>query len=648
MGRQAEATKTGGASKAVSNPAKPNDRLFQLRMERSRADLMEPLACLYGSRPDFAVFTDRLFALLESRWGERPADLKELDLARDLNPDWFLSQSQIAYVFYIDRFSGTLDRVADHADWLKALGVTYVHFMPCLKPRPGDSDGGYSVMDYRAINPELGTIDDFEEAARTLRREGMSVCIDLVLNHTAKEHEWAAKARAGDARHQAYYWMFDTDETPKAYERTLIEIFPATAPGSFTHYPDIGKDGGKWVWTTFNEHQWDLNWTNPDVFLEITDVILNLANKGADVFRLDAVAFMWKRMGTTCQNLPEVHDILQALKAAVRIAAAACIFKAEAIVAPRDLVPYLGTGRHTGRVSNLAYHNNLMVQFWSSLAAQDTALMTHTLAAHFPERFRNASWATYIRCHDDIGWAITEEDAGAFPHMSGPGHRRFLANFYTGAFAGSFARGALFQENEATGDRRNSGSFASLAGLETALASGDDAAIEFAIRRMLLGNALIASFGGIPLLYMGDEIGLLNDTSYLAEPEKAHDNRWMHRPKMDWSLATRAEKGDTPEGRLLAGVRAIMARRKALPELAASVPTRIVRLANPALFAFVRPGDSRTLGCVFNFTPHRQSTGLDALANNGVTGRDDLLAQKPADIRAGFLELDGYQAVWLG
>ncbi|MCU0832628.1 MAG: alpha-amylase family glycosyl hydrolase, partial [Rhizobiaceae bacterium] len=536
-------------------------------------------------------------------------------------------QNQIAYVFYIDRFAGRLKDVPQHIAWLKALGVTYVHFMPCLKPRPGDSDGGYSVMDYRAINPELGTMADFVEVARLFRAEGMSVCIDLVLNHTAKEHEWAEKARAGDRHFQEYYWMFDSDETPKAYERTLIEIFPATAPGSFTHYPDIKK----WVWTTFNEHQWDLNWSNPEVFLEITDIILSLANSGADVFRLDAVAFMWKRMGTTCQNLPEVHDILQALKACARIAAAGTIFKAEAIVAPRDLVPYLGSGRHTGRVSNLAYHNNLMVQFWSSLAAQDTQLMTHTLSAHFPERFRNASWATYIRCHDDIGWAITEEDAGAFPHMSGPGHRRFLADFYTGAFPGSFARGALFQE-----------------GLETALAAKDGSAIDLAVKRILLGHALIAAFGGIPLLYMGDEIGLLNDDSYRTDPAKAHDNRWMHRPAMDWRLAQRAEQGTDAPGWILAGVRHIMARRKALPELAATFPTRIVRLSNPALFAFVRPGDSRTLGCVFNFTPHRQSTGLDALANHSVSGREDLLAVKPADIRAGFLELAPYQAVWLG
>jgi amylosucrase len=438
--------------------------------------------------------------------------------------------------------------------------------------------------------------------------------------------------------------MYDSDETPKAYEQTLIDIFPETAPGSFTYYPDFKK----WVWTTFNEHQWDLNWSNPEVLLEIVDIILNLANKGAEVLRLDAVAFMWKRLGTNCQNLPEVHDILQALRAATRIAAPAVIHKAEAIVAPRDLVPYLGAGRHKGREANLAYHNNLMVQYWSSLASGNTTLMTHTLLAHFPDVFRNASWATYIRCHDDIGWAITEEDAGAFPHMSGPGHRRFLADFYTGAFPGSFATGALFQENPATNDRRNSGSFASLAGLETALAAKDNGAIDLAIKRILLGNALIASFGGIPLLYMGDEIGLLNDHSYETEPDKARDNRWMHRPKMDWKLAKKAEKADSPAGWVLAGVRHIMAQRKLIPEFAASVPTRILRQPNPALFAFVRPGDSRTIGCVFNFTPHRQTLAIDVLASQGVSGREDLLALKPADIRAGYLELGPYQAVWVG
>ena len=640
----AKAVRNKDAAPAPSVASIDDDRLFAMRLERSRADLFEPLARLYGADAGYQAFTTDLVALLKRRWDERPADLKTLDLARDFNPDWFLSEKMVAYVFYIDRFAGNLKGVLDHVDYLKELGVNYVHFMPCLKPRPGDSDGGYSVMDYRSINPDLGTMDEFRDVAAALRAEGMSVCIDLVLNHTAKEHEWALKARAGDATAQSYYWVFDTDELPKAYERTLVEIFPANAPGNFTFYPDMGK----WVWTTFNEHQWDLNWSNPRVFLEVVDIMLHLANQGAEVLRLDAVAFMWKRMGTNCQNLPEVHDILQALRAATRVAASAVIHKEEAIVSPRDLVPYLGIGAHAGREGNLAYHNNLMVQYWSSLATSDTALMTHTLSAHFPASFRNASWATYIRCHDDIGWAITEEDAGAFPNMTGGGHRQFLADFYAGRFRGSFARGDIFQENPATGDRRNSGAFASLAGLEAALEAGDDALIDLAVSRILLGYALIASFSGIPLLYMGDEIALLNDRSYLDDASKAHDNRWMHRPRMDWERAANAQRGEWVEGRVFNGVKHIIGRRKAMPEFAATVPTRIIRLANPAVFAFMRPGDVRSIACLFNFTAHWQSLPLDSLYGNGLTGTRDWLAEGSANIYNGFLHLAPYQAIWLG
>ncbi len=174
-----------------------------------------------------------------------------------------------------------------------------------------------------------------------------------------------------------------------------------------------------------------------------------------------------------------------------------------------------------------------MVQFWSALATRNTDLMTATLARHFPPLFRNASFATYLRCHDDIGWAITDEDAAVVPHVSAPGHRKFLADFYAGQHPGSFARGAIFQENSETGDRRNSGTFASLAGLEAAKEAGDVEGITVAIHRILMGHALICSFGGLPLIYMGDEIGLTNDYGFSGKPAHAHDNRWLHRSAMD-------------------------------------------------------------------------------------------------------------------
>ncbi|MEM7567569.1 MAG: alpha-amylase family glycosyl hydrolase, partial [Pseudomonadota bacterium] len=473
-------------------------------------------------------------------------------------------------------------------------------------------------------------------------------CIDLVLNHTAKEHAWAEAARAGDPEKLAFYRTYEDRRMPDAFEETLLEVFPDTAPGNFTFYPDMGERG-LWVWTTFNEHQWDLNWENPEVFLAIAETMLFLANKGAEVLRFDAVAFLWKALGTTCQNLAPVHDVLAALRACSRIAAAALIHKEEAIVAPRNLIPYLGVGEHAGREGNLAYHNTLMVQFWSMLASRDAGLATHVLDTHFPTRLQNAAWATYIRCHDDIGWAITEEDAEAVG-LSGPDHRRFLADFYEGAFPGSFARGGLFQVNEETGDRRNNGATASLCGLEAAREAGDEAGIAAAIDRILLGHALIAAYGGIPLVYMGDEIGLTNDPSFSADLDKAHDTRWMHRPAMDWDRAASRHDPGTIEGRVFAGVAHILHRRKATPHLHADNPVEILRGAPESVLALRRESPLGSLIGLFNASDdwrHIPAGWLRDAARDPDLAAFDALSEAPVAMPHGTLDLPPRGRVWL-
>jgi amylosucrase len=623
-------------------PSVADDDLFELRLARSAPDLFPMLEALYGARSDYAAFRDRLVKALHKGWNDRPVDLKRFDLQRDLEPDWFQRPGMAGYVFYIDRFNGTLQGILDRLDYLEDLGITYVHLMPCLKPRPGASDGGYSVMDYRQINPAFGSMADFEAVSAALRARGMSLCVDLVLNHTAKEHAWAKKAAKGDPVYQDYYLMFDSPDLPNLYEQTLVEVFPDNAPGNFTHYPDIGK----WVWTTFNEHQWDLNWANPQVLLEIVEVMLFLANRGVDVLRLDAVAFMWKRIGTRCQSEPEVHMLLQALRACSRIASAAVIHLEEAIVAPAEMLPYLGGGRHDGKEGNLAYHNSLMVQFWSALATRDTRLMTHVLGTHFPDRLTNATYATYIRCHDDIGWAVTDEDAAAVG-VSGHAHRGFLSDFYEGSFPGTFATGALFQVNPVTGDKRISGSFASLAGLERALATSDPAGVDLAVQRMLLGHALIAAFGGIPLIYMGDELALPNDHGYLDNPDHAHDSRWIHRPRMDWAVAEARHSGDTPAARVFGGTKHILARRAATPALHAAVPVRVVASGNDAVFSFQRLAPTGTLLGLFNFTEHWQHVPEGWARAQGVVALHDALSDSHVETHDGQIVLPPYARVWL-
>lgn len=613
----------------------PATELFELRQARSAPDLWPMLERLYGGHPDHAAMAGALRDEMARAFKSRPADLKRLDLQRDLEPDWFLRPDMVGYAAYADRFAGSIRAIEGKLDYLDGLGVRYLHVMPCLKPRNGPNDGGYSVQDYRRINPALGSMADLERLARKMRGRGMSLCVDLVLNHTAREHEWAQKAIAGEKAFQDFYYIFDDDTLPRQYEQTLVEIFPNDAPGSFTYSPELGK----WVWTTFHEHQWDLNWSNPWVFLEISKIMLFLANKGVDVLRLDAVAFMWKRMGTRCQSEPEVHMILRALRAVCRIVAPAVIHLEEAITAPAEMLTYLGTGEHDGRVGNLAYHNSLMVQYWSALASRDTTLMRHVLATHFPERLTNATYVTYLRCHDDIGWAVTDEDAGDLG-FSGAAHRAFLSDFYEGSFPGSFAKGALFQENPATGDKRISGTLASLTGLETEP--------DLAVQRILMGVALIASFGGVPMIWMGDEIALLNDWSYLDNPLHAPDSRWLHRPGMDWDRAEQAESDPTTlAGQVLHGTRAILHRRASLPQLHASVATRILHPENTQVLAFARLAPTGPVLCLFNFTEQVQRIPEGWLRAQGAEKMRDLLSDHDILLHDGMLVLLPYARVWM-
>lgn len=460
---------------------------LDLRWERYSPQIAVSLARLF---PDRATeVTARLRQILERGIAQRSPELRRLDEARLLRPDWLQQPDMVGYVCYADRFAGNLRGVKDHVDYLDGLGVRYLHIMPFLEPRPGANDGGYAVADYRTIRPDLGTMDDLEELTAELRAHRISLVMDLVINHVAAEHEWAVRARAGEAAYRDYFLMYPDRSIPDAYERTLPEVFPDFAPGNFTW----NEQANAWVWTTFNDYQWDLNWANPDVLCEFVDLMCWLANKGVEVFRLDAIAFTWKRMGTNCQNQPEVHDLTQIMRACMRIAAPSVAFKAEAIVSPEDLMAYLGTGEHYGLVSDMTYHNELMVQLWNCLATAESRMAEVALST-MPTKPPSTTWATYVRCHDDIGWAISDADAAAVG-VDGYEHRRFLSDFYSGQYKTSFARGLVFQANPLTGDRRISGSAASLAGLEKALEEGDEHGVGMAIARIVLMYTLICGYG---------------------------------------------------------------------------------------------------------------------------------------------------------
>ncbi len=617
---------------------------FWLRTQRWWDDLIEGL----GVYADPAAVAGRMLELAATAYAGRAPDLHDLDERRLLTPDWFQRPAMVGYAAYAERFAapGTgLVGVGERVGHLRDLGVTYLHLMPLLAPRPPPNDGGYAVQDYRSVRPDLGTVQDLRDLAGTLRAHGISLCLDLVLNHVAHEHEWAQAARQGDQRYRDYFYLYPDRIEPERYEATLPEVFPDFAPGNFTW----DDDASGWVWTTFNDYQWDLNWANPDVFAEMADVVLHLANLGVEVLRLDAIAFIWKRMGTNCQNQPEVHQLTQALRTVARIAAPALVFKAEAIVGPGDLVHYLGRGVHHGKVSDLAYHNGLMVQIWSMLASRDVTLAAHALA-QIPQIPSSTAWITYLRCHDDIGWAIDDRDAAAV-QLNGHEHRRFLSRFYAQGFEGSFADGMVFQHNVATGDMRVSGSAASLAGVGAALRADDAGRLDDAIGRVLVGHALVLGWGGLPVMWSGDEIAALNDPDWDVVAEHLGDNRWAHRPALDWSVVdTLAQHPDSPAARVCRGLVAMIRARAALPHLHAGVAAHAVPTTAPAVLGVVRLHPVGPMVGLYNMSEYPQYVPTWWVAAQGLEpgGMVDHLSDVTPTVTAhGDLTLSAYQAMWL-
>jgi glycosidase len=593
------------AERAASDPISWTQFITRLREHFPR--LFEIYFQLYSDQYDFFYHLEDLLITMANVWLERPDDLKNLDQIREKNPVWFQSNQMLGGVCYVDLFAGGLAGIREKIPYFKELGLTYLHLMPLFLAPEGDNDGGYAVSSYREVNPALGNMEELAGLASDLRQQGISLVLDLVFNHTSDEHLWAERAKAGEEEFQEYYQMFPDRQMPDAYEAHLREIFPSEHPGAFT----FNQDSGKWVWTTFHAYQWDLNYANPVVFNRMAEEMLFLANAGVEVLRLDAVAFIWKQLGTPCENLLEAHLLIQAFNAVARIAAPSLLFKSEAIVHPDEVARYIDPEE-----CQLSYNPLLMALLWNSLATRDSRLLSLSMSERFAIHSRCA-WVNYIRCHDDIGWTFSDEDAARL-NINGYDHRQFLNAFFTGRFEGSFGRGLPFQENPATGDARISGTAASLAGLEKALNEETEAEVELAVRRILLLHAIILTIGGIPLIYLGDEIGMLNDYTYRNDLDKARDSRWVHRPYTSQEKYARRSDPASIEGRIYQGLLRLIQVRKSEQAFSGS-EIQIIQTGNEHIFGYVRTHESARVLVLANFSEAEQTIPANLLRLYGLS-----------------------------
>lgn len=613
---------------------------FEVRLQQHWYRLFGLLYELYGERYDFFYHLEQILLTAARAWAQRPESLRQLDRHRILNPNWFASEQIVGGALYVDLFSENLGRLRDSIGYFKSLGLTYLHLMPLFAVRPGDNDGGYAISNYRSVDPRLGTIDDLRSLASDLRAAGISLVLDFVFNHTSDDHDWAQQAQAGSLEHQQYYYIFPDRTLPDRYEQTLREIFPTVRRGNFTWHDGMQQ----WVWTTFNSFQWDLNYTNPAVFRAMAEEMFFIADTGVDIVRLDAVAFIWKQMGTSCENLPAAHKLISAFNLLARIATPGLVFKSEAIVHPDEVVKYISPEE-----CQISYNPTLMALLWESLATRRVQLLTRSLS-HRHRLPAQTSWVNYLRCHDDIGWTFDDADAAALG-INAYDHRQFLNAFYTGQFEGSFARGIPFQENAETGDMRIAGTLASLAGLELAIEKDCEQEKELAIARMLLLQGVTLSIGGIPLIYLGEEWAMLNDYDFVKDPAKAGDTRWVHRPKMKWEFLSELDdsiqSGDgSIRRRVFRSLQRMISVRKSLPALAGQ-QMELVGAKNPHVLCFVRMHDSHRLIVAANFSDLPQAISGNTIRTAGL-GRffEEPLSGKTYATSED-IHMDPYQILWL-
>ncbi len=616
--------------------------LFGLRLEANTSILKELFFTLYPTHT--GAFT-QLMDLLPRLFSKRGRDLQIQDLQRLNEGNWYQSQDIAGMQLYVDHFNKDLKGLAEKLPYLEKLGINFLHLMPITTRPKGENDGGYAVNSYTQVDKRFGTKKDFLDLTRKLRSKNIYLMLDFVVNHTSDEFPWAKKAIQGDPEYQAYYYTYPDRTTPDAFETSLPEVFPQTSPGNFKYQPDMEK----WVMTVFNEYQWDLNYTNPQVYIAMLENLMELVNMGVDMVRFDALAFLWKQIGTNSQNLPEAHTLISLFRMCLQVMAPGVILLAEAIVAPRDIVAYFGEGIRKGNECEVAYNASLMALLWNSIATTKTALLYKTLE-NIPVKPAEATWVNYIRCHDDIGLGYEDRyiyEVGWNPRE----HRKFLMEYYSQHLEWSPAKGYIFMFDPKTGDGRITGSAASLLGIEKALQSKDKALLQESVDKVILMHGIIFSYGGIPMVYGGDELGTLNDYSYLGDPGKKNDNRWVNRPAHDWSVVDSLDRKRNYQARIFRTLQHLIQARKETPVFADHSNFVMHHPGNPHVLAYERSGSKREGVLVLcNFDKVPQVIQADWVAQLGYFDKDtlrDTVSGKHIRLQSGLLELPPYRIMWL-
>ncbi len=575
------------------------DEIFEERLKRHHDELRWLYMELYDNGDMFAELCEKLHAFAL----EREQYLMELDREREQNPEWFRGNDMLGMMLYIDNFAGNLKGVKDRLPYLSSCNVNCIHLMPFLESPKGRSDGGYAVADFRKVQPKLGKMEELAALAKACHKQKISLCMDFVMNHTSEDHEWAKKAREGDGEYMSRYFFYDNPSIPQAYDRTVPQVFPTTAPGNFTYLEEMGY----YVMTSFYPYQWDLNYQNPRVFNEMMYNFLYLANQGMDIIRIDAVPYIWKELGTQCRNLPQVHTIVRMMRMICEIVCPGVLLLGEVVMEPEKVVPYFGTVEKPE--CHMLYNVTTMATTWHSVATKDIRLLKKQMdiVNGLPKDYL---FLNYLRCHDDIGWGLDYATLEGWV-MREVEHKRFLNQYFTGRYGASESRGELYNDDPVTQDARFCGTTASMCGVESALYEKDEEKLQHAVRMDLMLHAYMLTQSGIPMLYSGDEIGQLNDYSYKEEEDKKEDSRYIHRGKFQWYLAKKRTEKGTSQEQIFSGLSRLEEIRRSRNVFRSDAAVYTYDVKDDSILCILRENEEERFIGIFNFSDGERTAWME-------------------------------------
>jgi len=479
----------------------------KLLSRKTEKELKSAISKVYGSEQSEEIYS-RILELTQEARNSRSEALKLQDKTRP--SDWY--KDEIIYMFYTDRFGvenpdkpNQFKDTEKMLDYLQDLGVTTLYILPFADSPMGDA--GFDVKNPDNVRRDLGGMKQFEEFAKTAKAKGFKIKADLVYNHFSDKHEWFQQALNGDLDKLNYFVVKNqmpeytkyTDEKKgvvveykeangKTSKRRLI--FPQITEN---HYRKVTiQDKDYYFYHTFYPFQLDINWLNPEVLYYCLETFSNWANRGVDIFRLDAVPYFIKEDGTDAENHPQTHQILKILSIYLQITAPSSVLIAEACQTPKDILPYFGTERKTSTVFEhselsykrtdefqLAYHFPYMPALWATLVTSDNK---HFIEANknTPQIPNSAAWAIFLRLHDEL----TLE-------MISPETREILYNSLV-------RKGVGFREGLGV-----SGRMADF--------------LDYDPQRISMAFSMLLSLPGIPVIYYGDEVGAKNDINFAKE-----------------------------------------------------------------------------------------------------------------------------------